>query len=167
MDLHVFPDGFLEFDGARYRCALGRGGIHENKREGDGVTPVGRFPLRRLHCRRDRINDISTKLPVHDISKTDGWCDEPSHPDYNRLVTLPFPASHEVMWRDDGLYDLVIEIGHNDAPPVPGDGSAIFIHIAKPDFAPTEGCIALQRSDLLSLLPRVSTDTHIVITANH
>lgn len=163
MELKVSSDGFLEFKGERFRCALGRSGVQQDKHEGDGVTPVGRFPLRRLHQRADRVSGVTTKLPVRFISPTDGWCDDPTHPDYNRLVRLPFDASHEVMWREDLIYDLVIEIGQNDNPPVPGAGSAIFIHISKPDYAPTEGCVALARDDLMSILPDLSVNTFINI----
>lgn len=163
MMINVFPDGRLAFEGHEFRCALGRGGVRTDKREGDGATPVGTYALRRLHFRADRLKRPLTGLPVRAITPVDGWCDAPEDPAYNRLVALPFAASHELMWRDDALYDLVIEIGHNDNPPVPGAGSAVFIHIAKPDYLPTEGCIALVQEDLLALLARCATTTQITI----
>lgn len=136
-----------------WRCALGRGGLTGAKREGDGATPVGRFPLRRLFYRPDRERSPASGLPALPLTEDLGWCDDPlAAGDYNRLVRLPFAAGHERMWRDDGLYDLVVELGYNDAPAVPGLGSAIFLHLARPDWAPTEGCVAMAREDLLAVL---------------
>lgn len=164
MLIRVFADNVLEFNGMRYRCALGRGGVRADKREGDGATPAGRFPLKRLYIRRDRISGVDTGLPATAIAADDGWCDDPARPEYNRPVKLPFGGSHERLFRDDHLYDLVIEIGHNDAPPVPGAGSAVFIHVAKPDYAPTDGCVALARDDLVALLAHWSPATEIEIS---
>lgn len=164
MLIRVFANNILQYGGARYRCALGRGGIRADKREGDGATPVGRFPLKRLYVRTDRMGAVKTALPVHEIRPDDGWCDDPSRPEYNTLVNLPFAGSFEHMHRDDDVYDLVIEIGHNDAPPVPGMGSAVFIHVAKPGYAPTEGCVALAKDDLLTLLADWSADSEIDIS---
>ncbi len=163
MDIDVFPDGSLVFAGRTFSCALGKGGVSAEKREGDGATPVGRFALRRLHYRADRNPAPSTGLPARPIRPDDGWCDDPERPEYNRPVTLPFAGGHERMWRDDGLYDLVVEIGHNDDPPVPGLGSAVFIHVAKPVYLPTEGCVALAKEDLLALLAEWTTTTELVV----
>lgn len=150
----VFADGRLVFQGRTYRCALGRAGIvaAQRKREGDGATPAGLLPLRRIHYRADRGPIPATALPRSPIAPDDGWCDDPADPAYNRPVRRPFAASHEAMWRDDALYDIVGELGWNDAPVVPGRGSAIFLHLARADCGPTEGCVALARGDLLSVL---------------
>ena len=160
-DIIVARDNRLRFAGRAWRCALGRGGIRADKREGDGATPVGRFALRRLLYRADRLAAPPTALPVAPIGPHDGWCDDPAHPAYNRPVTLPFAASHERLWRDDAVYDVIVVLGHNDAPPAPGLGSAIFLHVARPDLAPTEGCVALALPDLLDLLARVRADTFL------
>lgn len=152
MDALVTLDGTLLWGGARYRCALGRGGLVEDKREGDGATPIGRFALRRVMYRPDRMASPETRLPVSALAPTDGWCDDPDDPEYNRHVRLPHPARCETLWRQDGIYDLIVTIGHNDNPTIPGHGSAIFIHIARPGYGPTEGCVALSRADLLGLL---------------
>ena len=135
-----------------FRCVLGRGGIVSDKAEGDGATPAGAYPLRRVLYRADRLNQPATGLPVEPVAADQGWCDDPAHPDYNRPVSLPFSASHEALWRDDTLYDVIVILGHNDDPPVPGRGSAIFMHVARPDYGPTEGCVALALENLLEVL---------------
>jgi L,D-peptidoglycan transpeptidase YkuD (ErfK/YbiS/YcfS/YnhG family) len=152
MDIQVSHDGTVTYPGGTFRCALGRTGIRVDKREGDGATPVGCFTLRRVLYRPDRMTPPETKLPVTPIDPIDGWCDAPDDPAYNRPVRLPHPTSHEEMWRPDGLYDVVVVIGHNDDPIVPGMGSAVFMHVAKPDYEPTAGCVALALPDLLALL---------------
>lgn len=150
----VHPDGRLVVQGRTLRCALGSGGVvpAERKREGDGATPTGLLPLRRLHYRADRVAIPRCAVPRAPIGPDDLWCDAPAHPDYNRPVRRPFDASHEEMWRTDDLYDIVGELGWNDAPVVPGRGSAIFLHLARPDYGPTAGCVALSRPDLLAVL---------------
>ena len=157
--------GTLATDGLEWPCILGRGGLTDAKREGDGATPIGRFPLRRLFHRPDREPPPATDLPTQPLAEDLGWCDDPrAGADYNRLVRLPFAPGHERMWRDDGLYDLVVELGYNDAPPVPGLGSAIFLHLARPDRGPTEGCVAMARDHLLAVLAAAGPASEIAIT---
>ena len=155
MELIVSPaaDGYRAVWGPHdWRCAVGKAGFVEAKREGDGGTPIGVWPLRRLLYRADRLAPPNTALPCLAIGPNDGWCDAPDDPAYNRPVSLPYPASHEVLCREDALYDLVVVLGYNDAPPVPGLGSAIFLHLARDDYGGTEGCVALARDHLLTLL---------------
>lgn len=163
MELIVTSEGKLHVGDRVFRCAVGKGGFRADKVEGDGATPVGSFRLKRVFYRGDRLQRPMTRLPVQEIHEDDGWCDDTDDPAYNTLIKCPFKARHEAMWRDDNLYDVVIEISHNDDPPIPGDGSAIFIHIAKPNYEATQGCIALAQSDLLKILETASTDTRIVI----
>lgn len=163
--LDVTPDGRLTAGGRRWRCALGRGGVRTDKREGDGATPAGRFPLRRVLYRADRLAAPETALPRAAIAGDDGWCDDPADPAYNRPVKRPYAASHERMWREDALYDVVVVLGHNDDPPVPGLGSAVFLHVARADYGPTEGCVAMARDDLLDLLSRCGSDTVLTVSA--
>ncbi len=164
MDIRVRAEGVLSWDGGQCRCALGRGGIRADKREGDGATPSGRFVLRRALYRPDRLPAPPVSgLPASPIAPEDGWCDDPADPRYNRPVPLPCATSHEKLWRDDGLYDVVVVLGHNDDPPVPGLGSAIFLHVAKPGYLPTEGCVALALPDLLTLLAVCDRDTVMII----
>ncbi|CAO3355447.1 L,D-transpeptidase family protein [Azospirillum palustre] len=155
----VGPDGVgpvttgrLRWPGGEAPCVLGRGGVRGDKREGDGATPIGRFPLRRVLWRADRLPPPETGLPLHPIAEQDGWCDAPEDPSYNRPVVRPYPASHEEMWRDDHVYDIVVVMGHNDDPVVPGMGSAVFLHLVRPDRTPTAGCVALAPEDMLRLL---------------
>ncbi len=147
------------------RCALGRGGARADKREGDGATPIGCFPLRRVLYRADRIARPESGLPVKSIYPHLGWCDDPGDASYNRPVCVPYAARHERLWRDDALYDLLAVIGYNDDPVEPSRGSAIFLHVARPDFAPTEGCIALRLADLSELLQACQPRDQVVVDA--
>ena len=152
MRISVSGQGILAWNGGRARCALGPAGITSAKCEGDGATPAGVFPLRRVLFRPDRTAIPQTTLPVEEIAADDGWCDDPKDPAYNRPVKLPYPASCEEMARDDHLYDIVVILGHNDDPPVPGNGSAIFFHLAHPDYRPTQGCVAVNETDMRAIL---------------
>ena len=166
MILEVDPSGLIAVGAKRWRCALGRGGVRADKCEGDGATPVGTFGLGRVFYRPDRFDTPpATGLQTVALKPDWGWCDDPDADAYNTLIPLPHPARHEILWRDDGLYDVIVEIHYNDAPVRPGFGSAIFLHIAKPNYAPTEGCIALKRADLLDLLQMCSEDVLVRIPA--
>ena len=134
------------------RAALGRGGVRAHKQEGDGATPAGLLPLRRVLYRADRTPVPACHVPVEPIAPDDGWCDDPGHQDYNRRISLPHQARHEALWRADGLYDVIGVLGWNDAPVKRGLGSAIFLHVASPGYAPTEGCVALALPDLRQVL---------------
>ena len=163
MDLLVDRSGFAAWSAWRLRCAIGRGGFSAHKHEGDGATPVGAFAMRRLLYRPDREARPQTALPSSAISPSDGWCDAPDDPAYNRPVHLPYPASAENLWRDDHLYDLLVVLGYNDDPVVPGRGSAIFLHLASPDFAPTAGCVALGHEDLLAVIAAADPVSRVII----
>jgi L,D-peptidoglycan transpeptidase YkuD (ErfK/YbiS/YcfS/YnhG family) len=155
------PDGvggLLRIGRLALRCAIGRGGARADKREGDGATPLGLLPLRRVLYRADRVAAPVCAVPVEPIGPADGWCDDPADPDYNRLVSLPHPARHERLWREDPLYDIVGVLGWNDAPVVKGRGSAIFLHVARPGLAPTEGCIALPEQEVRAVLAEGLTE---------
>ena len=163
MALIVHPDGYAHWKARRMRCALGRAGISSTKQEGDGITPRGIFPFREVFYRADHVAPPDTPLPCRAIDPLDGWCDDPSDARYNCRITLPFEASHETLMRDDGLYDVIVVLGYNDDPIVPGRGSAIFLHVAAPDFAPTEGCVALALADLVAVLAEIRPDDVIDI----
>lgn len=135
------------------------------KQEGDGATPIGEFQLRRVLYRSDRVAPPKSALMATAIEESDGWCDEPNDPNYNRVIKLPYPASAEEMWRNDHRYDLVVVIGHNDNPVVPGAGSAIFLHLTEEDGGPTAGCIAVSLSDMVDILKAVGPSSVIEIRA--
>lgn len=148
----VSADGVLAMAGQRYRCALGSAGIVVHKQEGDGGTPAGVLPAHRVLYRADRVARPRCAVPAMPLAPHDGWCDDPADPEYNRPVRLPYPARHEALWRGDGVYDVIVVLGWNDGPVERGRGSAIFLHVARPDYAPTEGCVALALPDLLAVL---------------
>ena len=164
MLIEVSADARLTIGRRNFPCALGRGGVSTTKREGDGATPAGRFPLRYVLFRADRLSRPPTALDAFAIAPNDGWCDDPADAaHYNRPVRLPHPARSEQLWRGDALYDVLVVLGHNDAPPQPGLGSAIFLHVARPDYSPTEGCVALALPHLLFVLARCGGDAVIRI----
>jgi L,D-peptidoglycan transpeptidase YkuD (ErfK/YbiS/YcfS/YnhG family) len=155
--------GLLCLGNLRFRCALGRGGLSAFKREGDGATPRGTFLVRQAFYRRDRGLPPRLTVELRPLRAHDGWCDAPKDRNYNRRIRRPYPESAEAMWREDGLYDLVVVLGYNDAPRVRGLGSAIFMHVAKTGLAPTEGCIALRWHDLRILMPWLTPRTRVRI----
>ncbi len=137
-------------------CSIGRSGAvaAEAKREGDGATPLGTWPVRALLLRPDRVGRPEARLPWRWLRPGDGWSDGVDDPVYNRPVRHPHPYSAEALWRDDGLYDVIVVLGHNDSPPLAGAGSAIFLHCWN-EAKPTEGCVAIERGALLALLGRL------------
>lgn len=154
----------LTFAKKTYACAIGKGGFSHDKKEGDGCTPIGIFPLRECWYRADRIAAPDTQLPLRIITEHDGWCDDPTSAEYNKYISLPpTGGGAENLWRDDHVYDLIIPLGYNDNPIIKGKGSAIFMHIARPNYEGTEGCIALAQQDLLDILPALSITTQIEI----
>ena len=149
----------------RFPCALGPAGISTGKGEGDGATPAGVLPLRRLLFRADRVAPPRSLLGGREpIARADGWCDDPDDRAYNRMVRLPHDARTEALWREDGLYDVLVVLGWNDAPVVRGRGSAIFLHVAPPGDGPTQGCIGLVLPALLRVLAAGLTEIEVVAT---
>jgi len=153
--------GLLAADGVRIPCALGRSGIRRRKQEGDGATPAGRLALVAVFYRADRIRRPATTLPAIALKPDVGWCDDPTHRLYNRAVHLPFKARHERLWRADHLYDIVVILDYNLSQPKAGAGSAIFLHLASPELAPTEGCVAISMPDMRRLLARAGPGTFL------
>lgn len=153
----------LQLGADRFAAAIGRSGLSRAKREGDGATPAGILHPRFVYYRSDRWPRPATALPVAAIGPDDGWCDDPDHADYNRPVSLPHPDCQDRLWRDDHLYDAVVVLDWNMTPVRPGRGSAIFLHLARPGFGPTEGCIAVRPEVMRRLLPLVDRDTRIEV----
>ena len=161
--IRVTPPTTLNWEGNLFKCVLGRNGVTSDKWEGDGFTPAGTYALRKVLYRRDRVAGFQTTLPTHTITKSDAWCDDPEHEFYNMPVQLPIEASHEKLWRNDPCYDIVVVLGHNDAPVVPYRGSAIFMHVATADHSPTEGCVALEMQTLVTVLAGCDPNENIHI----
>jgi L,D-peptidoglycan transpeptidase YkuD (ErfK/YbiS/YcfS/YnhG family) len=164
MDIRVSSDGRIRWLDRAARCALGRGGVRSDKREGDGATPAGIFPFRRVLYRADRVAAPWTDLPLDRLHESDGWCDDPVDPRYNQQIRLPYPASHERLWRKDHLYDVIVVLGQNDEPVVAGRGSAIFLHVARPGYGPTDGCVAMALPDLRALLATSGLADRLVVS---
>ena len=164
MDILVKSPNVFSWQGETFRCALGRGGVVADKSEGDGATPTGRFPLRRVFYRFDRLPIPETSLPTQGLRQHDGWCDDVDANEYNTLIQKPFSERHEHLWRDDLVYDVIVVLGYNDAPVTKGKGSAIFLHVAKPDYCPTEGCVALSFENLMYVLKTITPETRLVVS---
>ena len=151
-DATLAADGLLRLGPHVFRAAIGHGGRAAHKQEGDGATPIATLPLRRVLYRADRVARPRCAVSIMPLAPQDGWCDDPADRAYNTAIRLPYDARHETLWRGDALYDVIGVLGWNDAPVVRGMGSAIFLHVARPDYAPTEGCIALALPDLVTVL---------------
>jgi L,D-peptidoglycan transpeptidase YkuD (ErfK/YbiS/YcfS/YnhG family) len=159
----VHPHGrLLTAAGMVFRVALGRGGVRADKQEGDGATPVGLMPLRRVLYRADRVHVPDCAVPIEPVAPNDAWCDDVDRPEYNQMFRLPHDGHYEELWRQDALYDLIGVLGWNDNPVQRGRGSAIFLHVARADYAPTDGCIALALGDLRQLLARELTEVLVL-----
>ena len=159
--------GVLIAGGRAIAVVLGRSGIVANKREGDGATPRGCFRPVRLWWRADRSPRPRTALPVRRIDRHVAWCEDPADRRYNRPFRRSANEPGDRLWRDDALYDLIIEIDHNTRPRVAGRGSAVFLHVARPDRSPTAGCVAMAAGDLSRLLVRLGRRTRINIQFYH
>lgn len=160
----VSARGVARFRGRRFPCALGRGGLVSDKREGDGGTPRGVFGLETVFYRADRISRPVTRLSTQPIGPFDGWSDDPTDPQYNMAVTRPHPFNSERLARPDPLYDLIVVFDANRAPIAPGCGSALFLHVWRAPRLPTAGCIAFARQDLLWILARCSVRTRLWVS---
>ena len=161
---HVSAGAVSAF-GAVVPAAFGRAGhiAADAKREGDGASPVGHWVIRGALLRPDRVAAPVTRLPWRWLRVADGWSDDGADPAYNRPVTHPHGFGAERLWRDDGVYDIIVVLGHNDSPPVAGQGSAIFLHCARADFRPTEGCVAVERGVLAEWLDRLQPGDNVVM----
>jgi L,D-peptidoglycan transpeptidase YkuD (ErfK/YbiS/YcfS/YnhG family) len=159
----VKKPGHLIYKNFKFRCSIGKSGIGNKKKEGDGITPKGIFKLTKVFYREDRIKNIKAKIKKIEIKKNMGWCDDPKGRFYNKLVKLPNKFSNEKLYRKDNIYDIVIVLNYNMDPIIKNKGSAIFIHVAKKNYKPTAGCVALKKKDLIKLLKYINKKTKICI----
>jgi len=159
----VKNSGYLFFRKKKYKCAIGFAGTKKIKQEGDKATPKGTFKIIKIYYRKDRIRKLITCIKKIPIKKNMGWCDDPLSKEYNKLINIPNKVSYERLHRKDNLYDLIGVINYNTKKIIKGKGSAIFFHIAKGKYAPTKGCIALKKKNLLFLLKNIKKNTKIKI----
>ena len=155
----IQPDGVLiQWHNQLFKAAIGKNGViaADDKIEGDLKTPIGHYRVTHGYYRPDKMDCPKSIIPFTAIEPNFGWCDEPSHEFYNQFVIKPFEPSHENLWRDDDVYDVILVTDHNTNPIVPGKGSAVFIHVAREDFSPTAGCLALRKEDLLMIIENCS-----------
>ena len=159
----LVQNNYLHSDLGRFACAVGRGGLTTNKIEGDHKTPVGEFKFEKIYYRKDRLGEMIFQIPFTIIRENDGWCDDPKSKLYNQHIQFPFDASAERLFRDDDLYDIICVLNYNTNPIVPGKGSAIFLHICKPNFAGTEGCVAIEKKNILKIVNLIDFNTKLII----
>ena len=159
----VKKSGYLEFKKLKLRCSLGKAGIKKKIKEGDNITPRGVFKIIKLYYRADKIEKIQTQIRKIKIKKKIGWCDDPRSVFYNKQIKLPNKFSHEKLYRNDNLYDLILVLNYNMNPIVKNKGSAIFIHVAKNNYQPTHGCIGLKKIDLLTILKKIKKHEKVKI----
>ena len=146
-----------------FKCAIGLGGLTDNKLEGDHCTPIGEFKFDKIYYRADKLGKMGFSISSIEISNNDGWCDDPNNKLYNQFVKFPFESSAEKLYRTDDLYDIICVINYNTDPIIPGKGSAIFLHVCKDDFTPTEGCIAVEKKVLIEISKQITAESSIII----
>ena len=159
----VKKSGYLNYKNFKFRCALGKNGIGQKKREGDFVTPKGKYKLIKIYYRADRIKKVRSPLKKIKIKKNMGWCDDVNSKYYNKQIEINKKISHEKLYRKDSVYDIVVVLNYNLNPIIKSKGSAIFLHIAKKNYNKTQGCIALKKNELLSLISKIKKNTQIRI----
>jgi L,D-peptidoglycan transpeptidase YkuD (ErfK/YbiS/YcfS/YnhG family) len=155
--------GYLIYKNSKFRCSLGINGIKNKKKEGDGITPKGIFKLKKIYYRKDKVKNIVTKVKKIKITKDMGWCDDPKSKFYNKLIRLPSKFGHEKLYRKDDIYNLIIILDYNMNPVIKNKGSAIFIHLAKKNYKPTQGCMGLKQNDLIKLIKMIKKNQKIKI----
>lgn len=161
--IRVFRSGFLTLNKSKYKCSFGKNGFTKNKKEGDLKTPIGTFKILDCYYRSDKILKPKTKLNCIKIQNNMGWCNDPRSKQYNKIIKLPYKYTYERLARKDCLYDILLVTSYNMKPIKKNLGSAIFIHIAKSRYKPTEGCIGLKKEDLLKLINQIKRNTKIKI----
>ena len=153
----------LIYNNYKAKCAVGKRGIGNKRKEGDLITPKGKYKIKYILYRKDRINKIQSKIKKIAIKKNMGWCDDPKSKNYNKLIKLPSDYNHEKLYKKENIYDIILVLDYNMKPIIKNKGSAIFIHVAKKKFKKTEGCVALNKTFLLKFLKELKKNTIISI----
>jgi len=159
----VKKTGYLKYKNFKFRCSLGKASIKKKIKEGDNITPKGIFKIIKIYYRADRIKKIKIPVQTIKIRKNIGWCDDSKSKHYNKQINLPTNYTHEKLYRDDNLYDLIAVLNYNSNPVIKNKGSAIFIHIARRSYKKTKGCIALKKKDLIQLISQIKKNTKVKI----
>jgi L,D-peptidoglycan transpeptidase YkuD (ErfK/YbiS/YcfS/YnhG family) len=162
----INKSGYLKYKDFKFKCALGKAGTGNKKFEGDNITPKGDFRIVKIYYRKDRLKKLHSKFTLTKITKSMGWCDDPKSKKYNQPIRLPTKYSHEILYRRDNIYDLILVLNYNMKPVIKNKGSAIFIHIAKKNYKKTLGCVALKKNDLIKILQIIKRKTKIKISIN-
>ena len=159
----INKSGYLKYKDFMFKCALGKAGIGNKKVEGDNITPNGIFRIVKIYYRKDRVKKLSSKFKLIKINEKMAWCDDPKSRKYNQLIKLPTKYSHEILYRKDNIYDLILVLNYNMEPIIKNKGSAIFIHVAKKNYKKTAGCVALKKADLNYLVKEIKKNTKVII----
>ena len=154
---------FLYFKNYKLRCAVGKRGISSKKKEGDKKTPKGEFKLKYILYRKDRIFDLKTKLKKIEIKKEMRWCDDPTSKNYNKIISSSNKYSCEKLWRKQNIYDIILVIDYNLNPIIKNKGSAIFLHLAKINYLPTKGCVAINKKNMRLLVSKLDKKSKLII----
>ena len=156
---------YLTYKNYKAKCAIGKRGIGDKRKEGDLITPKGNYKIKYILYRKDRIKKIKSKLKKIIIRKNMGWCDDPHSKQYNKLVKLPYSYSHEKLYKKQNIYDVILVLNYNMNPIIKNKGSAIFIHVAMRNYKKTEGCVALKKKDLLKIIKKLKNNTKVKIVS--
>ena len=159
----IIKRNLLLFKDYKLKCSVGKSGSIYLKKEGDFATPKGLFKLGTIYYRKDRIESFKSSLKKKVIKKNLGWCNDPRSSMYNREIYFPYKYSAEKLYRQDNIYDIFINIKYNQSPIVKRKGSAIFLHLIKKKYKPTEGCVAISKEDFFKILPHINNKTKILI----
>ena len=162
--MHIFINQkYLTFKNYKVKCAIGKKGIGSKKKEGDLITPRGKYKVKYVLYRRDRIKKIQSEVRIIKIKKNMGWCDDPRSRNYNKLIKLPSNYKHEKLFKKENIYDIILVLNYNMRPIKKNKGSAIFIHVSKKNFKKTDGCVAIQKRDLLKIVKELKKNTKVMI----
>ena len=162
--MHIYINNkFISYNNYKAKCAVGKRGISIKKKEGDFITPKGTFKIREIFYRKDRVQNLITRIKKTVIRKNMGWCDDPKSSKYNKLIYFPFKYRAEKLYRSENIYDIILVLNFNMNPVKKNKGSAIFIHVAKKNFQPTQGCVALDKSELIKMVKSIKKNTVVNI----